>query len=95
VDLFYQQTRNSTIGYFVDVDTIWSISFREKSEAIKGRDDLRYYEAIDPVEIPSGWGVPTKINLVSDTSLAPLFEPSKSDLEMHRDRIHKRGMWSR
>jgi hypothetical protein len=88
---------NPPVGHFWNTEKIWQYSFREKKEALRGKDreEHRYFEPLDPIELPYDWNIAPKVDLASGKSLACLFEPTEYELESHRDRLHKRGIWKR
>jgi hypothetical protein len=83
------------VGHFWNTEKIWKYSFREKKEALqeKDRETHRYFEPLDPIELPYDWNIAPKVDLANGKSLACLFEPTEYELESHRDRLHKRGIW--
>lgn len=81
-----------SIARFWNVEELWRQSFREDKRVFEARQDVRLFEPMDPIEVPINASDKT-IDLGSDVSLAKLFEPSAGELESHRDRIHKRGIW--
>jgi len=87
---------NPPVGHFWNINTIWQHSFRERKEALSEeyRKEHRYFEPVDPIELPYDRGFERKVDLINGKSLARLFEPTEYELQDHRDRIHKRGLWS-
>jgi hypothetical protein len=58
------------VGHFWNTEKIWKYSFREKKEALqeKDRETHRYFEPLDPIELPYDWNIAPKVDLANGKS---------------------------
>jgi len=84
---FINRNESPTIGHFINVEKIWSISYGEDHRPAK---DVYSYTARDPIEVPVSRAFLKSVDFSTDTSLSKLFERTEFELKMHRDRVHRR-----